>query len=192
MRLFIAMLVVATLVLSQVAVCQLIDPVEFDGSQAIEMEVKWSWQTGETSSCYYVRNLAGIPNNNVLFFYLSPEKRSWRTYPLLDTHNVSNTWPYGGADLHEFDYDGIEPLEYINRQGYVFRFSNGLDHISVLDTIDNSDQVRFSSDVNGDGIQDIVYQGTNSDVRWQRVIFAGPDMGKGFERALELPRYFTT
>jgi hypothetical protein len=170
---------------------QLLDPVEFDGSQAIEMEVKWSLQTGETSSCTYVQDLGGVRNNNMVFFHLGNQRKIWKTYPVLDTQNVFTNWPEGvsGGPI-EFDYDGAPPPEYLTGNGMVIRFDGDNSGIEVLDTITPRFQDRFVSDVNADGYRDVVYRSYNRD-RWFIVIFAGPDMGRGMERALELPRYFS-
>ncbi len=171
---------------------QLLDPVDFDGSQAIEMEVKWSRQTAETGPCYYVRDLAGIPNNNVLFFYLAPEIRSWRTYRVLDTNNVYNPWPVGtSARLEEFDADGVPPMEYINSHGIILRLEEAGKSIVPVDTVGRTFQHQYRSDINGDGLLDVVYRSENRD-RWFMVTFAGNEAGKGIERSFEFPRLFTS
>jgi hypothetical protein len=105
------------------------------------------------------------------------------TTPHIDTSINLNA---GGSGLTLFDYDGVEPLEYINLNGKVYQcrgdaLPTNMPRIDTITCWPPTIAPDFSADVDGDGYLDVVCD-IGGGGKAFKVISGGPQAGKGCER----------
>ncbi|MBU3740918.1 MAG: hypothetical protein FGM24_01385 [Candidatus Kapabacteria bacterium] len=92
-----------------------------------------------------------------------------------------------------FDYDGKEPLEYVNDNGRVdgchaigfpFQLQRGLDTIACWR---NTMNVALTADIDDDGYKDLICD-IGGGGYTARVIRGGPNAGRGCQRLLQVPK----
>ncbi|RPI67347.1 MAG: hypothetical protein EHM43_08615 [Ignavibacteriae bacterium] len=148
---------------------------------------------GQISRITYTTQFCGAPDLNVITTGVSGRGRvTWPTTPTLDTVSLFDWFGINAPTrLQAIDYDGIEPLEYVNSQGVIWRCSQGESPFPLMpiDTVANdvcSNAPVSSADVDGDGYRDVITEIGRNGVT-TRLILGGPSAGKGCERTLVVP-----
>jgi len=167
--------------------------VPIDLSQALEFRVVWKMPWGGTLiKPVVLDNFCGVAGQQVLVIGSTTRGVSTcRTVPILDTNSIG-FWT--GVIPSEFDYDGIEPPEYINHGGHVLACERADPPIAMrtLDTIAcwggafTTLEAEFTADIDGDGFDDLVCD-VGGGGYTARVIRGGPNAGRKCERILYVP-----
>jgi hypothetical protein len=169
-------------------------PPGYDLSQAKPWRTVWKVTIGRDGGTVplYIRQPCGATGRSMLLAGSSNASRSFWTEPRIDTsqHGVLG---WGDYNLL-YDYDGVDPLEYMNESGDVdqcldstFPFKKQpVDQIYCFGIGALSD--AFSADVDGDGYLDVVCDISGGSKAF-KVISGGPEAGKGCERttAFDVP-----
>jgi hypothetical protein len=184
-------LLVTVVVAFGLAVMPLQSQVPIDLSQAREFKVVWKKVIGgEAGAPSYLVAPCGAVGYDILSIPTSTTGAQYFTRPRLDTVQQVIGW---GNPFYTFDYDGVEPTEYMNDNGrvdrclgssYPFSKQRGIDTISCwAGTINGT----YTEDIDGDGYRDLICD-IGGGGYTARVIRGGPQAGRGCQRILQIPR----
>jgi len=146
----------------------------------------------------YMQNVADIPGNNIVTVLTDGVHRTWPTKPSLDTTVNTVQWIGGRASKVTIpvDYDGVPPMEF-SSGAFVFRPSLDGKIMTAIDipcihpqgaTPDLNS--RWASDVNNDGLLDVVSTNLSSPNYWFAVMLSGAQYGHGCERTVIFPNVY--
>ena len=163
--------------------------VPIDLSKAREFRVIWKVSLGgDIFPIHFVPDVCGYDGLSVLTGGLVRGRFTWRTEPLIDTTNIDRTL---GILPHPIDYDGVEPMEYVNTRGHILACRQGSDSpfpLTALDTVAGcAGTPQAVGDVDDDGYADVVCN-IGGGGYTARVIRGGPNAGRGCQRTFHVPR----
>lgn len=166
--------------------------VPIDFSKAREFRVIWKKNVDGRSvgPPKYVESPCEADGRSILFAGSSTGGFSCYTQPRIDTTQPVTGW---SSVYIPFDYDGKEPLEYVNDNGRVdgchaigfpFQLQRGLDTIACWR---NTMNVALTADIDDDGYNDLICD-IGGGGYTARVIRGGPNAGRGCQRLLQVPK----
>ena len=134
-----------------------------------------------------------VQNDVVITAYSDRGAQTYSQTAPLDTISIYN-WPAAPSTgwVREIDYDGIDPKEYVNQNGEILRCSGTssfpMEKVDSLACISIGIHTRYSCDVDGNGLSDIVLYPKDETQNYADVILSGAEFGIGCNRVMSLPR----